>query len=374
MNADPWDLPGPAAFLDDVLGAIREGANLVVQFPQHHLSGFGDAMRRSIRAGGELSFRELEATQAGAGPLEVVVQAQGWDGSEGFVQSATALANSERLAGCLCWVTGVAAAAWPPWRDFLRQFAFASRAHAAGSCGQFCVDVVGEGPVDGLTNDPMLRCAPWRDRLSRIDAALHLGRLWSRNGRPPLERDLRVAVASELAGYDLEFAEKLAGSPLASLLAPHELLRQEADRRGWKGRMAANAWPTGRSDKWDGRQFEHPASVVAAAERDEIDRRIWRAELGVVFPALEERRIEIVRKMRHFLRPMHTEFGYVERIEDLEIGAILHQVRTSKQGREWESRLENMNELRRALAHLEPVKAANLVGAGFVDPTAMAGR
>ena len=372
MNADPWDLPGPAAFMDDVLGAIREGANLILQFPEHRLSGFREAARGSIRAVGELSFRNAEAPGVAGGPLGVVAQALGWDGSEAFVQSANALAKSKRLAGSLCWVTGVSSADWPLWRDFLRQFAFASREHTAGSCGQFCIDLIGAMPVEAFANDPMLRCVPWRDRMSRIDGMLHLGKLWSRKGRPQPERDLRVAIATELAGYDLEFAERLADSPLTILLTPHEMLRQEAARRGWTGRMKANAWLSGRSDRWEGRSFEHPASLAADAERDEIDRRIWRAELGVIFPVLEERRIDIVRKMKHFLRPMHTEYGYVDRIEDLEIGSILHQIRTSRQGKEWEARLAHMNELRRALAHLEPVNAENLVGAGLIDPAVMA--
>jgi len=374
VNADPWDLPGPAAFLDDVLGSVREGANVVVQFPEHGLSGFREAIRRSIRAAGELSFRDVDAAGQGNGPLDVIVHAHGWDEPAVYAQSATLLANSERLAGSLCWVTGITRDGWTPWRDFLRQFAFASRAHAAGSCGQFCVDVVGDVPVEAFASDPMLRFVPWRDRMSRIDGMLHLGKLWSRKNRPQLERDLRIAIATELAGYDLELAERLAESQLTILLTPHDMLCQEAARRGWTGRMAPNAWPSGRLDKWEARPFEHPASLAAAAERDEIDRRVWRAELGVVFPVLEERRIDIVRKMRHFLRPMHTEYGYVDRIEDLEIGSILHQVRTSSRGKEWEARLEHMNELRRALAHLEPVKAENLVGAGLIDASVMARR
>ena len=370
MTADPWDLPGPSAFLEETLEALRSGASLLVQFPEHAPEGYREATRRAMGREGILAFTEVEA--GGDRPVTAIATAFGWEAEGAWLRSPAVLAESRRLEGRLVWVTGVDANQWPAWRDFIDRFGHACRGFHAGDCGQICLELPGSLPAREPATDPVLRHLAWRDRLTRLDVMLFLGRGMARAGRMAFERELRLALAVEVAGFDLGLAASLVRAPLATLLEPTRALRTEAERRGWTTRRMGDGWSTGREDDLEGRPFEHPASLAADGKVEVITRRVWRAELSVIFPVLEERRIEIVKKLGNKLKPMQTDFGYVSRVEDLELGSIAYQVRKFQLGRTLEEKLVHMAELRNALAHMEPVKPENLVGAGLLDRSALA--
>jgi len=370
VTLDPWELPGPSAFLDETVEALRAGASLLVQFPEHALDGYREATRRAMGRDGLLSLTEVEAGTDE--PLPAIAGAFDWEARAPWLRSPVILAESKRMEGHLVWVTGVGAEQWPAWRDFIERFSHACRAFHAGDCGQICLDLPGTLQAKDPATDPVLRHLAWRDRLSRLDVMLFLGRGMVRAGRMPFERELRMALAVEIAGFDLGLAASLVRAPLATLLAPVETLKTEAERRGWATRRVADGWSTGRQDNWEGRPFEHPASLAVDGRVDVIHHRVWRAELGVIFPILEEKRIEMVKKLGNKLKPMHTDFGYVSRVEDLELGSIAYQVRKFQLGRSLEEKLVHMAELRNALAHMEPVKPENLVGVGLLDRSALA--
>jgi hypothetical protein len=373
VTPDSWGLPGPSGFLDEAVGALREGVSVVLHLPEHGPEGYGAAVERAIRRDESLAVRRAATDDATQLPSAVLRAALDAEPDAAWLRTPEAVARSGRLVGSVLLVTGICRANWESWRTFLVRFAVEARAHVVGESGQLCLLVSGDVSTTGLDGDPGLRRIAWRDRVSRLDVLLHLGRSWNGEGRSGVERDLRIALAAELAAYDLDLAGRLFAEPLARLLSPQRLLEAEAAQRGWSGRIQGDGWASGRVDGVEGKRLEHGASVAAARDNDELRRRVWRAELGVVFPWLEERRIEIVWKLRDVLTPMESLFGYVERIEDLELAHVLRQVRQKRRGLEWEPRLNAMNRLRRSLAHLEPVDLGDLAEAGVVHATVLAG-
>lgn len=286
--------------------------------------------------------------------------------------SPEALAASMELESTVLWVHGGRVTHWGAWGPFLERFVRASRAHPARRCGAIGITLDGSVAASHVRTDAGVRVARWRGRISRLDVQLYLALHLHQGGRRSLEEALRIGISTELGGPDVPFALELARRPLRELLDPLPILRAQATSRGWNGTPGPDAWAEGRIDELDGRAFEHSASIVSRGEIAPILQRMWRAELTVIFPELEERRVQLVQQLKPFLRPMETMFGPIERVEDLELAHILFQLRNERVSAQTRSTLHHLNELRKSLAHLEPVRPENLVGARLVDAALLA--
>ena len=72
-------------------------------------------------------------------------------------------------------------------------------------------------------------------------------------------------------------------------------LRTIAIERGWKPDAPAELrWELGIEDSIGGRRRPHSAFVALCGDGTEIDRRLWRAQLRVLFPAIEEVRLALL--------------------------------------------------------------------------------
>jgi hypothetical protein len=112
----------------------------------------------------------------------------------------------------------------------------------------------------------------------------------------------------------------------------------------------------------------HSAALAALDEVAAVKLQVWRGEIAVLFPAIEEKRVALLPTLRTFLQaPIETPLGRVETVEDLEIGQIWHQVRPSKLGAATKTIVMGLSNMRRAIAHVEPVDPVDLANAGFVD-------
>ena len=89
--------------------------------------------------------------------------------------------------------------------------------------------------------------------------------------------------------------------------------------------MTPQDWALGTSSTVEGHQEPHPALEALV---DGIERRLWHAQVTVLFPLIEEHRLRLVARLRPHLRvPFETPFGVITDPRDLEIGHLLHQIR-----------------------------------------------
>lgn len=181
--------------------------------------------------------------------------------------------------------------------------------------------------------------------------AAHLVR--ESNGAP-LYRRLRMHLVAELGGSDPVLAGELAVAPLPD---PASRLRAFADQRRWPARLpAAGLWELGMKDLSEGRRFLHSAAVARVGRDDEVRRRIWRAQVSVLFPFIEECRADLVAKLDGQLRvPLETPFGVIDDKRDLEIGQIGYQLARANVPDELRRLVGRLTAMRHALAHLEMV-------------------
>ena len=96
----------------------------------------------------------------------------------------------------------------------------------------------------------------------------------------------------------------------------------------------------------------------------DIDRLIWRAEVGVLLPYIEEQRqILLDRYARYLTAPFVTNQGIlIEDIRDLEIGMIQFQLKDCTDiPAESKALITNLKKARNSLSHLEPIRPAVLL-------------
>jgi hypothetical protein len=174
---------------------------------------------------------------------------------------------------------------------------------------------------------------------------------------PALHRQLTLAVACELAGTDAALARALAELELRELLQPTEFLRAEAGRRGWDAARAhRRCWEDGLLDAVDGGEVVHAAALAVCGDDAELRRRVWRAEIRVLYPFIEELRLRLLSRLRPYLRlPVETTYGLVDDVYDLELGQLVHFLRGRNLPRELWRLLNVLAGMRHALAHLRPV-------------------
>jgi hypothetical protein len=136
-------------------------------------------------------------------------------------------------------------------------------------------------------------------------------------------------------------------------------LSKYAETRGLKselGGLKAKGWSIGASYTVRGKSIDHTC-LLSPAKLAEL---IWRAEIMVLMPYIEEQRQELLRKYQQLLQMPFTTAGgeQIDNLYDLEIGQIERQLlrcaAITRGEIDWISALKKA---RNSLSHLEPVDA-----------------
>lgn len=251
---------------------------------------------------------------------------------------------------------------WETWAKFLTQYQHACQSCDLSDRSLFCLPVVGN-PTPTPVADVALAVWRWEDRIGRLDMTLYMDRALSSRFSHPLHHKVALAVVTELAGADSHLAQRLAAQDLSTIMDPFDCLKDFAAYRGWTAESCQNAsWDEGSIEIIDGKRMLHSAAAAVMGDRAEVTRRVWRGQVSVLYPFIEEQRVSIIPQVRSYLRfPLETTFGQVDDAEDLEVGQLRHFLRGKAiPARRWKL-LNLLTEMRHALAHLEPVPLRSLL-------------
>ncbi len=360
MDEHWWQLPGPARFLQGVAQDLSGGKNVLLALPALVPDGLREALAGQVRRNELLTWREAPARLADCGLAMLVDRLHEQFAppeNRGAVLSAVTLAAAPRFVGMVIWVEGMDAAAWPVWREFLGQYQHACNSRSEWSRGLFCVPLAGSLAAEA-SPDVALTVRRWRGVVGPLDLGLDLARQMDGRAENPLHRKLRLALAVELAGPDAALARELAGLDLLTLIEPGDTLLRLAARRGWAGNGRKPAWEAGTVDDFDGAEWVHAALQASQGDIAAVRRRVWRAEVGVLYPFLEEQRLRLVPQVRPYLRlPVETSYGTVREATDLELGQLVHFLHGRKVPPPLWRVLTRLRDMRHELAHLRPVPA-----------------
>jgi hypothetical protein len=355
---------------------LRAGRNLVVALPEHHPHGLRGALADALRDGDHPYFRALdlreESVDAALSPARFLHDRLAPIEQPLVDPSARTLALAQALRGTALWIDGMTGDLWPVWRNFLVEYQDACRMRREFERFLLIIPLVGPLTATLPKEELILAVHRWEGVIGRLDMMLYVARQLERARLDPLFHELASFVLVEVSGSDPILADRLAEASIEQILDPLPLVLREAATRGWTGaathgsiESATTAWARGMVDRLGGRPFPHSAAEVAAGRPEIVRQRVWRGQIAVLFPFLEDRRLQFVREFRaHLSVPMHTPYETITEFESLELAHLCYQLRPKLSARRLQD-LECCRRIRNELAHLRPVSAADLLAPAF---------
>lgn len=361
MDIRWWQLPGPSRFVAWVVQTLRDGSNVVLCLPEHTPDGLARAIRSALGDSDVWAWHTLQVS----GPLQASPLQFLWSRFASGTLAATprrvgALVDCQAFVGKVIWLSGVTNRTWPAWKAFLTEYEHACRSRSLLERTLFCVPLSGTLALDPPNDEVCLAHRDWRGVVDRLDMLLYTSSIFPSRRISPLQRQIAIAVVSSLALWDPVVSERLVREDLKYVLEPTPLLRELARERGWSAAdCAPRGWQRGVIDRVDGREVIHSALLALANQENQLERRIWSAQVGVMFPFIEEKRQELLTLLGHLLTvPFKTRFGEViDNPRDLELGHIESQIAEHNLPVAANIRqlVKQLRTIRNRLSHLEPL-------------------
>jgi hypothetical protein len=355
MDTLIFQMPGPAAFIDTLEQDLRAGRNILLLLPSTPFLAIRDVLSRRVSENGLWDWQSIDLSNFddGMNPLEVIKRRM----SKLDIHDIASLIQHIDLQGKVFWVEGIKPQHLKSWKSFLAAYEHMCR-NSGGDHPLFCVAVWGIDESPTASIGPACVYRQWRGILNHLDMELLIAHIVRNQSMHPLETRLTISLCAELAGTDFSLASQLAECTIPTLFDVEPVLRQFAKQKGWTLEGIDNpAWRSGQIDEVDGKDVIHSAYLALRGEHKELQRRLWRAEVRVLFPFIEEQRVLFTDKLQDLLRPrMPIELALtrVDDYRDLEIGPILWLTKSKLDGATLRL-LTALKDMRIALAHLQPI-------------------
>jgi uncharacterized protein (DUF2249 family) len=359
---DWWTIPGPRSFIDAIIDDVREGKSVFLILPEHSPGRLSHALRETLR---EESNWEAVNVIPGANPVDFLYTHFVPDADPRKLRSELSLAGEEEFQRRLIWIESIPAEDWAGWSEFFLEYERVSRAVPESRRSLFLVRVTGRAKAPTPPVGVGLSSLCWDGWLRRSDMQLYSNSC-IRETRSELETDLTIAVVSELGGWDPALCEYLADFKLSELIRPTELLEKFAAERSWTfqpGPYDEVTWGDGLWQTYLGKQTPHTSFGAFLLGQRFLNRLLWKAEIGILMPYIEEKRQALIEQCRAHLRlPYYSKYGVINDVYDLEIGIL--ELLLNQSGVPSKATLEFINNLKLArnqLSHLAPVDSSILL-------------
>lgn len=372
---DWWELPGPASFADDIANDLRDGRNVIVCLPECVPDKLRKAVRSSLEK--EHCWETLDCNDMVAeSPLDWLYERFPCaDVKPQDLREIQRLVEFPTFQGKVLWLEGISPETWSRWRAFLERYEGVCRNTPELGRTVFCAPVIGENALSVPKEDVCMSIRRFAGRVSHLDMQLFVENRPSNVGSFNILEEVRLEIIASLAQWDGRLCDRLMEKPLRNLIDEVEqYLVEEARLRSWNGEAFASYeedWVHGRSDEIGGRRTTH-SCICALKDPRELRRRIWAAQLRVLFPYIEEQRQLIIDRVASLVRlPYVLRNGEViDNIRDLEIAHLESILRNHRhfQDEELLDRLAALKCIRNHLAHLEVVGYVTLNRDAVVRP------
>ena len=343
-----WELPGAVRFVDTIQQSLRAGVNVVVRFPGTVPPGFRDIV--------SLDLTQLLAVgriDCGRSPFEQLC-AKFSPGKFFQEDDLRELCEDDGFRGRLIWLDGLDQRTWPKWRTFLTRYAQASRSVSAFGRTLFIATLDGEPPGESLDADVTIVTHDWSNAIDEIDLLLLANERLLPISTDSIQRQLLATTVARVASWDFETARQMLDGGMDVILEPLEMLRSIAKSKGWTTATPV-AWELGTAS---GSGVAHPALAALEVPAREIRRRLWSAQASVLFPLIEIRRDEIVRRNLYVIqRNLHNRGEDTTDPQDMEIGDLYSMFQRANGSWRIRKSIRILRNARNALAHLEPLPA-----------------
>jgi hypothetical protein len=364
MDAAWWALPGPSRFLADVVGDIRRGLNVIITPPP--CSPVTDrVLEPLVRRFESLHFISIDSADISDPISESLHERLGVNPKPGQLASPAHLAEALPDRNVI-FVDGLDATNSPLWLEFLSQYQHGCNGKPAHKRSVFCVAISVACGVEPK-QDIVLALRRFEANFNRIDGVLQMENLLPRDGRTAIERDLLVAVGTELAGCDGGLAKAIVESGRDFLTAPIPVLKRHGESLGWSpAEVEGGGLTKGIEEFFDGKRRWHSSALALRNDDTALLRRIWHGQIRALFPFIEEQRIALANVVEPFLPlPVDTSDGRADHAIDLEVGQMLYHLRGRRVPPSIWDAISCLRDMRNDLAHVRPVAPELLRSAAF---------
>lgn len=370
-----WQFPGPNRYLRSACRDVRDGCNIVLCLPLIGVPDTISAIRQELaKEENCVSVLSLDRESKESNPIDILFERFAPSAPNDLTRTPFSLCNQDSFRGQIIIVDGLEEKSWPTWKCFAEEYEVASRNQSLLERTVFIFPLTDSSALDPPHREVLLAVHRYNGYVERYDMLLYAASLYSIRSMSSVRRQLSTAISAELAQWDPELCERLARIEFRDLLGPVNEMRRLGEERGWSDvPLDANddlLWKAGALQCIDGNRVVHSSFLAVHSQERELNKRLWRAELGVLFPLIEQKRQGLIEELRDSIRLPHiTSFG--EAISDpfdLEIGHIHAQLRTrggavlARYGRQ----IALLRDTRNALAHFEPVDTGLLLDLTFL--------
>jgi hypothetical protein len=351
-----WTLPGPRSYIDAIIDDVRQGKSVFLCLPENTPGRLSSCLQEAL----EEDFGWLSTSaDLGVSPIDFLYDLTAPDADPARLRNEANLAQEDGFRGKLIWLNEIPLSDWEAWARFFREYERVSRAVPEARRSYFLVRMAGFGAQLPLPEGVGLSARRWDGWLGRHDMKVY-STVCVRERRNGLETDLATALVADLGGWDPALCDYLAGFELSDLLRPLQLLSDFAQSRGWELKSQfqnEEAWSRGLSQTYLGSQVPHTCYSAFLNGLRHIDYLIWRAEIGVLMPYIEEKRQKLIEQYRmHLKLPHYTKAGVIDDVYDLEIGMLEWMLsRSGAVSRPVLQFVSELKEARNKLSHLVPV-------------------
>ncbi len=295
-----WEQVGPRRFCTEVVRYLRN-TSVAACFSQFATENLLEGIDGLI--GKTACFIDADHH---ANPADLVKAELGDSDSTDVI---SALADREGIVV----VNNVRHANWAPWCTFVEDYhrGLNSQKRAPSSCPRFLLIAKGISEEVLRPVGVDLKIVLFKNRITCLDTEQYCAVALSGKAITQIEQRARAAIVAELALWDKALADRLCGKDLSELMNPISLLSGYAEQR--KLTATGSTWHLG---TWDIVGSDRVDSALVLALRQDlrtIENRIWRAQLRVFLPYIEERRCEFVDVIREQLSlPAETNLNECE--------------------------------------------------------------
>ena len=356
-----WQLPGPSRFVTSVVEDLRDGKNVILRLPEYVPSGIAAAVRETLGNHDLWSWCPLRTDECRDEPAPLLFSKFIPGTHPQTIRNAHSLSGNDSFSGKLIWVDVTSGTTWPGWKSFIVDYAHACRSRSLLERSLFCLCLAGQLALDPPPEDVCLSHQSWQGIVDNLDMLLYTSALLREKQMPDLYRRIATSIVARLALWDPEVSQRLVREEMTRILEPAEVLKEMAIDRGWltpEQKLPPTSWHTGAKGLFDGKERTHSAALAVDDPSNELRRRVWSAEVEVIFPLIEEKRQELIKTIAGVLT--HRT---VSELQDMQIGEI--ELEMSRRGNrvpyELRRQVKTLKEMRNSLAHLEPLSPGLII-------------
>lgn len=360
-RGDFYELPGPSAFLDGIEADIQEeGGSVILNMGRLAPPGWREELNR--RMGSDWRWTPVDANESS--PLAGLTK--GVQSRNNVIDSVESIYNLEGIEQRIFIIEPSDEAVANTWMEFLPKFADITRQQPRLSRCSIVLSI-SSGPLKLMADNVMVKPYSFKGIVTPIDMLIYAYQHIPETPGNGVLRNLRAQLSMELSLWDFDLCKELAPLSAAALIEPDSILKRYAEKVGFQEMVSEEdndrLIEAGARGLFEGEERFHSAMLVLGNDPKGIKQRVWRAQLRVLYPFVEEHRQKIITKYARLIKLPHTRKDGIKisSLQEMEIGDIKVNLYSNLQfHKKLKNFVRNLWIIRKDLAHLNVVSAKQL--------------